>query len=224
MGRAVVADPVITDWYRVLAVFEGPSGLPEDRTINSWAFRNDGLTGTEGVAGAAASVLNAFYGGSGTQTEYPLKYMSSTVELSQYRVYDLGQTPPREPFIVDVATPGESGGTPLPQEVSLCLSLRTDDRTARGRGRLYLGPFVTTALASSQGSVTPNSLLVTGIIDSANDVLGTTENVTWGLISQRDGAAKVVIGGYVDNAFDTQRRRGQAPTSRTPFGTYTVPA
>lgn len=219
-----MADPVITDWYRVLAVWEGPSGLPEDRFINSWAFRNDGIGGIEGVEGAVTAVLQAFYFGSGTQTEYPAKYMNTNVTLAEYRIYDLGQTPPREPRINPIGVPGESGGVPLPGEVALCLSLRTDDRTARGRGRLYLGPLVSSALASSGGIVRPNSLLVQGIVDSANDVLNTTENVTWGIISQRDGTAKPVTGGYVDDAFDTQRRRGIAPSTRTVFGGYTAPA
>jgi len=41
-----------------------------------------------------------------------------------------------------------------------------------------------------------------------------TLGVTWSILSRSDGDTKPVVGGYIDNAWDTQRRRGVEPTSR----------
>ena len=42
---------------------------------------------------------------------------------------------------------------------------------------------------------------------------------TWVLWSRANNAMFNVVGGWVDNAFDTIRKRGNAPTARTTWGT-----
>ena len=41
--------------------------------------------------------------------------------------------------------------------------------------------------------------------------------VTWGLLSPTDGAIYAITAGYIDNAFDIQRRRGEDPSAKTTF-------
>jgi hypothetical protein len=48
--------------------------------------------------------------------------------------------------------------------------------------------------------------------------MNTSEDVTWMQVSTTFGIANPVTGGFVDNSFDTQRRRGSAPTARDTWG------
>jgi hypothetical protein len=48
----------------------------------------------------------------------------------------------------------------------------------------------------------------------AENLLATSENVTWVTVSPTAGTSGVVTDGWVDNAWDTQRSRGAAPTMR----------
>lgn len=239
---AVMPDPVITGNFRAMAVFQGKSGFPEDRFINSWGFRNTALTGSpQDVADTIGTVLDAFYFGP-TPSARPLSgYMHPTVDFpaSEYRVYDLGQAPPRDPYIVAM-TPGAStpSGSALPAEVAAVLSFvgaaqgwqgdvdgtDTDPinlpRRSR-RGRIYLGPLGGNAAEQTSDRFHISSTYMADVVDRALNVLNTSENVTWRLVSPTMGAVTDVTGGWIDDAFDTQRRRGLAPTTRSTWGAYT---
>lgn len=133
-----------------------------------------------------------------------------------------------------MGTPDAS--TPLPAEVCSVLSYHGDltdvpetaanptpppltiRPAARRRGRLYLGPLNTTAGATQAGT---NDLGVTGLFrDTMGDAglqLGataTTLDLTWCVYSGTSLQTFAVVGGYVDSAFDIQRRRGSAALAR----------
>lgn len=138
-------------------------------------------------------------------------------------------------------TMGASGtGNPLPAEVSLALSFHGDltnvpetapnpdgpvpptiRPAARRRGRIYIGPLM--AIAGTTGA--SNDLVPTSAAKNTWSAVGAhlIDNVpsgfVWDIVSKAGGEVHVVTGGYVDDAFDTQRRRGSAPTSRLTFGT-----
>jgi hypothetical protein len=135
-------------------------------------------------------------------------------------------------FFPDTATETNS----LPNEVAICLSYHGDltdvpetavnptpppaiiRPAARLRGRLYLGPWSTGAVANAATVLEPIPLpsLVTAIAASATAlVAANTADLVWVGQSKSDDFFWEVEGGFVDNAFDTQRRRGNASTSRT---------
>lgn len=89
---------------------------------------------------------------------------------------------------------------------------------ARRRGRIYLGPFGQTVLGTTAvTSDRPLAAAVTAIANAATALATATAGavVPWVIYSPTNGSGAVVTDGWVDNAFDTQRRRGVAATSRT---------
>lgn len=198
------------------AVFQGASGLPEERFINVWHFQAGG--GTSGYAQFAADRLVAFY--TNGLTSYYSAMVSTAADAHQIRVYDAADPEPRTPLLVEEFTAAGSGNA-LPAEVALCMSFQgvsiSGQPQARRRGRVYLGPFNDNALAAG-ADARPNSALVGEILDAAEALLIANDgNATWVVYSPTDDAMVLVDNGWVDNAFDTQRRRGERPTTRSIF-------
>lgn len=218
-----MADPVITDHFRVLAVFERASGLPRDRVVNSWAFRNDAVGGPEVFHDAVLAALDDFYTGPATPSGENVRgFMSSTLAALEYRIYDLGSPPPRVPVIVESLTWTQPSTAELPGEVALCTSFVAGPNLPRNRGRIYVGPLAQTSVDSSGTRPVPQADLVDALAQATERLLDTSEPLTHVVISQADAAAKVITGGFVDNAFDTQRRRGTAADARTSWGSEGV--
>jgi hypothetical protein len=106
----------------------------------------------------------------------------------------------------------------MPHEVALCFSFeaahQSGEAQARRRNRVYVGPF-NYDVADNAGR--PTLELQTMIYDSgmalksAADASVSWEWVVW---SGTNEEAYDVSHIWVDNSFDTQRRRGLAPTSR----------
>jgi hypothetical protein len=221
-----MADPQLPDIFKAQVVLKGSSGLPEDVFVNDWYFRNDEqgdpVTGTTRPDGAIKRVLDSFYfgipgaGGGGTIAGH----LSPVVVGAEYRIYDLGQAPPRERATLPAAFPGPVNAQGLPTEVAVCLSFFAGRNLPRSRGRIYIGP-LNVAASTTQGDGRPTPQLIGSIADRASNVARTTENVTWVMVTkggfpvQKEPAgAKVITAGWVDNAYDTQRRRGLAPQTR----------
>lgn len=108
-------------------------------------------------------------------------------------------------------------GTGLPRECAIVLSFQGSRAAgfpqARRRGRIYIGP----VLANTNVSGRPSSTTTQDIADAA-EALRTALLVDpqhyWAVWSTVDQEAVQIENGWVDNAFDTQRRRGVATTSR----------
>lgn len=218
-----MADPIIADHFRVLAVLQHKSALAQDRFVNSWCFRNDDLAASvETVAEKHGRILDAFYNGVHGTSPRLSSYWPNDIISLEYRTYDLGEAPPRTPHVVQSADFAvTASASQLPYEVALCLSLVSERNLKRQRGRLYMGPFAGLPSEEVQDYPTPTSAIITSLVDAATNVLNTTEDSTWCFVSQSDASAKVVTGGWVDNAWDTVRRRGPDPTARTQWGVYT---
>lgn len=131
----------------------------------------------------------------------------------------------------------------LPTETALCLSYKaphsSGERVRRHRGRIYLGPWT---IAATDADGKPVTALLTGIAASAHRLRdhdmpieqpgGGNFDEGWVVYSggakpldeeghvvegsdPLDPIANRVETGWIDNAFDTQRRRGQKATART---------
>jgi len=85
---------------------------------------------------------------------------------------------------------------------------------ARRRGRIYFGPLDQMA-KNNDGD--PTSNFITDLAVAAARLLATsiTNGWTWGQWSRSDASVNPVGGGFVDNRFDTQRRRLEAASGRT---------
>jgi hypothetical protein len=88
---------------------------------------------------------------------------------------------------------------------------------SRHAGRLYIGPFCTTAVAMVGNEARVLSNLTDLIARNCRDLIAHAAGIgtatSWSHWSRTLAATFAVVGGHVDNAFDTQRRRGVAATT-----------
>lgn len=199
---------------------------PEDRYVNVLYFQN---VTPPGDLPALCAAVQGFYTSVPSGSTNALAYYLSGISGypgSNIRVYDLDDTPPRAPLI-DWPMPvgGHAGASSknLPDEVALCLSYSAGAASglpiARRRGRIFIGPFSDNALRTGEGVSTesaPSLALMECIVDAATDMHGVAAGAgfDWSVWSPTDQAAVSILKWHVDNAWDTQRRRGNKPTAR----------
>lgn len=222
---------------RAMVVFKGRTNLPEDQFVNT-LYVDSGAT-----AYAAACVALA---GNGTNslglipqiwnlntpqsTEQLSKYMSRFLSRSaEVRFYNMADAKPRVPVIVPWTMNASLADTEdLPEEVACCVSFKgSAPMTARRRGRIYLGPLNAFAIRGDtglDGGVSPSRPKLSFMNTAAgafNDFRTGCElagGMSWEIASQTPSLNYVkVMSGHVDDAWDTQRRRGVDPTSRVRF-------
>jgi hypothetical protein len=180
---------------------------------NSIAFQ-----GTDPIADVAAirTAVKGFYDALGAS------FFSSAIAQNGHEIkyYDLPGIKPNYPVLEQTFNLNSvPNGAPLPSEVALCLSFQGQRvpgfPQSRRRGRIYLGPLGATVNNAGR----PNSSSITTVCNAATafktaiDAIGT--GTEWAIWSVRDQTTVDIVGGWVDNVFDTQRRRGVAETSRT---------
>lgn len=198
--------------------------IPNDNAMNTWHFGTNEVD-PEDALGEIQTRLLAFY-----TTAMPDASPCLT-GFADGLFYNLASPPPRIPigsFSASFITPT---GQPMPNECSVVLSYRAAPVSgippARLRGRIYLGPFNTDTVANSTGGAVVDSATLSGIVSAAETLAGANDSTaTWVIFSpttagpppwstsELEAACHEVIDGFVDNAWDTQRRRGIAPTTR----------
>lgn len=202
---------------RTIVTIPTDTAIPSDTISNTWHW----MTGSPWVAGDLTTIngwLTTFY-------QVLDAYLTPTLQnTADIRHYDLGDAEPRVPIgssTIALTIPGTSN---IPEEVALCLSFQgaktSGVNQARRRGRLYLGPFSNGILGASSAGNRPLASAVTAIVAGAQSLLTASVGSTtpkWAVYSPSNASAVEVRNGWVDNAFDTQRRRGIDPTSRTTF-------
>lgn len=208
--------PINTDYF-LAQVVARPDLDPEANSyVNTFFFRNDGAAD---VGADIKSALDAFYnvanGGAATSIVARLSPVINPA-LTEYRVYDLGQAVPRTPDILP-ATWGTTGGAGQPSEVAACISYYAGTNVPRKRGRVFIGPLSTAILGSTgagASDVLIDSSFVNTLKQAALNLLNTSENIEWTQYSRVANVMSAVTAGWVDNAFDIQRRRGAPGTIR----------
>ena len=162
-----------------------------------------------------AGYIKAFY--DDVASVGALKGLSQNGHL--VKIYDVAGTAPNYPlFEINFDLASAPADTDLPQELALCVSYYAAQATtiARGRrrGRIYVSGWV-------EGSNTdgrPNSTAINGLLDAYTDYVTSTntlDSLTAGIWSRSNGTVYKIDTVWVDNEWDTQRRRGNKPTSRT---------
>lgn len=139
-----------------------------------------------------------------------------------FKHYDLADPEPRAPVLEGPAaiSPTALGG--LPPEVALVMSFQAPKTSgvpqARRRNRIYL-PFMTSNAGGSDGR--PQASTLTTVVGAATTLLAasgpTSADWQWMVYSPTDDAIDLVDNGWVDNEWDTQRRRGRKATTRSTF-------
>lgn len=147
--------------------------------------------------------------------------VSRVANTSEVVLYDLADVEPRVPIATYTFTLAAPTGIDLPAEVALVVSYHaafvSGTPNARRRGRFYLGPI---SVAAGTGLGRPPTALINAAVDMA-EALWTPiaeASVVWAQRSETSGELHPVATGWVDNAWDTQRRRGNTPSSRVSLG------
>lgn len=214
---------------RVQVTLESASGLPEDGSMNVWHFSS-----TDPVPDAddILDVLNTFY------SDIAAIYSENTITGDgEMKFFDLLDVPPRIPVATSTFTiTGMGDADALPTECAITLSMQGEPESGvnqrRRRGRLFLGPLDQGVSTTAAGLVRVTTATTITIGEAANVVrnAGTLLSFKWIVFSPTtagappwdagdlSGAQAIVDNGWVDNAFDTQRRRGTRPDVRTLWG------
>lgn len=211
------------------AIFPHVNGQSKDTVVNDFAFT--GLTDP----GSASVHLEQFY--NNVNVSRPLgDYIGSTVTRSllgcridtwiltapQLAGAPLGSPALSSPFTLT----GPLLGTNLPAEVSVVGSFNADISgvleevgvtrpRSRRRGRIYIGPLQDNILFEAGSGICRPSNTFTLDLRTAMNSLRLQALSEWGVWSRADAAINEVVRVWTDDAFDTQRRRGEAATGKT---------
>lgn len=199
--------------YRTQVELAMASGNPLDKATNVWHFGADNTAELD----LALTQLTTFYAAIDG-------FLSSLVATTGHRVrcYDLADDEPRAP-VKDQGLGTLSLGTQtLPPELAVCVSYQTVRQSgmsqARRRGRLYFGPMSNASVTPTNGQIATTTL--TGFGTAIQNLLDASQAATtwyWAIYSPTNQLAIEVSDAWLDNAFDVQRRRGIAATTRTIF-------
>lgn len=216
---------VYPEVFRAQVVFQGKSGLPKDRYINTFHFASSDLSTPDlGTGGnEIGERLREFYLEQTDTGEAVQNFLSGYIETEfQVRVYDLGtpSPPAREAWVTYHDLTAPRGGAALPFEVAVVASFFAERNLPRNRGRIFLGPLNQAVLSEDNDvpMVTPifRQTLAAAMLRLTNEGVG--DSFRWSVLSPTDNEAKVITEGWVDNDFDTIRARTPTASSRTPFG------
>lgn len=205
--------------YVIQLTQEHSSALPKDRVVNS--FHVD--TNLADEQAAVADAADAFGDFIQSLQTYRSSMMGTTLQTRAYRLED---AKPRVPKL-DVTRSLTKNTSALPHEVALVMSFQgakvSGLKQARRRGRVYLGPWADGANAAGRPS---NSFLL-DVVASADTLITRAKAATtwdWVVYSPTieagpgpESPEAIVEDGWVDNAWDTVRARGVAPTTRSLF-------
>lgn len=199
--------------YQVQVSLKTTSALPEDYAMNNWSIRADDLAA---LAVATATIMD-FY--DAIRTYYPALIVQNG---HLFKSYDRSDPVPRAPVLEETFNfTSAPTGNALPEEVACCLSFQGDVSSgipqARNRGRVFIGPL---NVSVSDTSARPSSAFRTALAGAADDLLTASDAAaawTWVVWSTVLNSSGSITNGWVDNSFDTQRRRGRKPSTRTVF-------
>lgn len=210
---------------RAQVVLQGGTNLPEDRFVNVWHFDSGAANYSSHVAAVTAALDNVYGSTDMVAAGAGLSNLLSqfVMRAYSYRFYLMSDPEPRVPTVVNKTLkpyPTTSGLRDVPEEVAIVMSLRGEAPvTPRRRGRIYFGPLNHLALYDAQGTA-PVRVDATVLTSMQNALTGLMDaGVGWCIYSPTDDELVPVAGGHIDNALDTQRRRGPDASTRLLFPT-----
>lgn len=211
--------------------FQGVSGLATDRYINTFHVTTTIPPASTDLAGLADAVERFYKPTSGQGIVNSMSNVANGVGRT-IKIYDLADAKPRAPIYERVSSQvpyASSSVRNLPAEVSLCMSYDapkiSGSPQARRRGRIYLGPLNLNATTTDAASEPRPLPALVQIILLAGETFADDVGIAgclWVVYSPTtdsagvgdESAAATITRCWVDNAFDTQRRRGADPTAK----------
>lgn len=228
--------------YKCQVEIPNVTGLPIDKSVNTWYFKSTQVGTQTQETDDIANALFAFYNGidellsDKVTSPARLKIYDHNEAPPRFPIFD-------ENFVIQPGV-GASLPNEVAICLSFKAADVSGGNRRRRRGRVYLGPWLAsvgnsqtgdqgvdsadrTTIAGAAGSnllpvLTPQSLsVIEWCVFSRSDALGLAIGAA-GPAEEPDYTDAELTLGYhpvvecwVDNAFDTQRRRGVRPTTRT---------
>lgn len=231
--------------YKVQVEIPAGTGFPEDSAVNTFTVTGATAITQANVGLIGMPIASFYNGANAGGNPLAFWLGSSRVRSAQgckVDVYNitgkLDGSPHGSPVASDAFTLGApSGNQEFPAEVSLALTLRgsgwegqavetpdnadpgTEVQRPRQRrtGKLYLGPIQNAAAEFSTGWSRPSAALMTSLLVASERLRDEllANNFTWCVWSRVDQFLYPISETQVDNAWDTQRRRGPDASART---------
>jgi len=212
------------------------SGVRAEDVVNTFAFAVAESSGTIlAPLSTIAGHLTTLYNSIQARYQSTINRGSSTLKM-----YDLRQSRPQVPVYDQLlgmtGVPGS--GEALPGEVAFVVSFQgareAGKAQSRRRGRVYIGPIISSGTTDHTRPATADRTLWVGAFDTLLEASKASATWKWCVFSPTSaggfylpggsgppffgGDAMVTItDGWGDNAWDTQRSRGLQPTGRTTF-------
>lgn len=208
--------------FRFQLTFPQDSLLPADYITNTFHFENPAapiITDYDNVRDILADFFTVAptAGGSSLQT-----YLSSTMGSPvAVKAYDLSDPLPRAPVYTSSFTLTAAGSGLLPAENAVVLSFQARTESGvdqrRRRNRVYLGTWGSNANTTLGQVASTQTLQIQRAAQDMFDAAQASSQWQWVIWSPTDQVAKDVDNGWVDNAWDHQRRRGTKASTRQTF-------
>ena len=202
-------------FYRTQMTLKMVSNVSADFCVNTMHFLGNSLL--DDITNIKAGVFS-FY--DDVRTIFPANVAQNGHDL---KIYNLADPQPRYPIDESVYNfTAAPTGDALPHECAVVLSFQAERSSgipqARRRNRIFLGPIREPVVTSDGRLDTAVATTIANAGDSLNVFMAaTTPRTDWVVYSPTDITGDLVDNGWVDNAFDTQRRRGRKPTQRITF-------
>jgi hypothetical protein len=211
----------VQELYQCQFIFQSVTNRVEDAVTNTTHWFKGG---TQPDFENIRDMLTDYYNETSPGAAYPLTTYMSGRSLSgnwNMKIYRLTDDKPRAPVYTSQGNFELIDQDALPSEVALVMSFQAEPESglpqARRRNRIYLGPF---GINGNKESGRPNDSLVEAVLFSGKALLiAQDQSITWGwhVYSPTQNAHYPVASGWVDNAWDSQRRRGVEATLRGGF-------
>lgn len=206
--------------HRAQVLIPASSGIPADNATNTFHFEALAEPGQDFEN--IVDMLADFYTEQAPDANNSIAaYMSAAVDgTAQVKIYDLNDPEPRTPVYLGNFALSGAGGEAMPSEVAVCLSWQAEPVSGQSqqskRNRVYLGPWAVPSVENGR----PNQLLIENIFYAAKELHAAADasiQWEWVVYSPSTDTARPIWEISVDNAFDTQRRRGIDPTARAVY-------
>lgn len=211
----------VENLYQAQWIFQSASGRPEDNITNTTHWHK---TGTFQDFENVRDMLVDFYSTAPAGASNKIIDFYTSKSLSgvwQLKMYKLSDDKPRAPVYTSQGQFELANSNAQPTEVALVMSFQTEPESglpqARRRNRIYLGPF---DYAANGETGRPSNLLVETVLFAGHQlIVASDESIYWAwhVYSPTQDAHYPTISGWVDNAWDSQRRRGYIATIRGGF-------
>ena len=216
------------------------SGKPEDRVVNTFCFEYPGADDPDKDQKIVDALVKFYNTVPSTQAKSVANYLGSQLSrvaaggrIDLYSlVGHLDGTRHGSPLATYVFTLAMAGllHADWPSEVAITASFHAaygllaeeignTRPKSRRRGRIYLGPLTQqTGVEDSTFNKVTVAPGVTQVISNAMKDLMNDPDTNWCVWSRKDQLTESVVGGFVDEAFDTRRSRGEKSVARAIFG------